>query len=207
MVSGLKAFRDLNLHHEDIQPSNIYVLNNKSLKLIDVTFMNDEKSGFLRRYNEMDYHTPLSPQAMSALMVGPGSASYDKEKNDIWALGITLLSAFVNEDYNNYYEWKNYKINDTLIRSRIMKLRKDLGYSDKLVDMINRMLMSDDFKRISLHELSRIVGVSRGTNYSQDVRSMNNGAIGGGDFLTNLKKVILHISFANFIRLRKKDTI
>ena len=169
--------------------------------------MNDEKSGFLRRYNEMDYHTPLSPQAMSALMVGPGSASYDKEKNDIWALGITLLSAFVNEDYNNYYEWKNYKINDTLIRSRIMKLRKDLGYSDKLVDMINRMLMSDDFKRISLHELSRIVGVSRGTNYSQDVRSMNNGAIGGGDFLTNLKKVILHISFANFIRLRKKDTI
>jgi len=76
LVSGLKGFRDLNLHHED-----------------------------MRRYNELDYTTPLSPQAMKSLMVGPESSSYDKEKNDIWSLGITLLSAFVNEDFNNYYDW------------------------------------------------------------------------------------------------------
>lgn len=135
-MSGLKAFRDLNLHHEDIQPSNIYVLNNKSLKLLDVTFMNDEKSGFQRKFNEFDYNTPLSPQAMKALMLGPQNGSYDKEKNDIWALGITLLCAFVNEDYNNYYDWPQYRINDTLIRSRILKLQKDLEYSEKLVGLI-----------------------------------------------------------------------
>lgn len=91
--------------------------------------MNDEKSGFLRKFNEMDYSSPLSPQALTALMRGPESGSYDKEKNDIWSLGITLLATFVNEDYNNYYDWSNYRVNDTLMRSRILKLSKDYGYS------------------------------------------------------------------------------
>ena len=137
MVSGLKAFRDANLHHEDIQPHNIYVLNNKSLKLVDACFMNDEKSGFLRKYNEMDYLCPLSTEALKSLLFGPTNSSYDKEKNDIWGLGITLLSTFVNEDYNLYYDWKNYKINESVIGSRILKLSKDLGYSDSLVGVIS----------------------------------------------------------------------
>ena len=189
LVAGLKAFRDLNLHHGDIQPANIYVLNNKSLKLIDVCFMNDEKSGFMRKFNEFDYQTPLSPQALGALMLGPDSASFDKEKNDIWSLGITLLTTFVNEDYNNYYDWKNFRVNDTLIRSRILKLSKDYGYSSDLINLLDRMLEMDDFKRIGIQELSQIAGVTRRGGYNQDVESMYRGAIGGGDFLTNLKKV------------------
>lgn len=136
LVSGLKAFRDANLHHEDIQPHNIYVLNNKSLKLVDACFMNDEKSGYMRKYNEMDYHSPLSPEALKSLLFGPTNSSYDKEKNDIWSLGITLLSTFVNEDFNNYYDWKNYKVNEPVIGSRILKLSKDLGYSEALVNVI-----------------------------------------------------------------------
>lgn len=136
LVSGLKAFRDANLHHEDIQPHNIYVLNNKSLKLVDACFMNDEKSGYMRKYNEMDYHSPLSPEALKSLLFGPTNSSYDKEKNDIWSLGITLLSTFVNEDFNNYYDWKNYKVNESVIGSRILKLSKDLGYSEALVNVI-----------------------------------------------------------------------
>lgn len=98
--------------------------------------MNDEKSGYMRKYNEMDYHSPLSPEALKSLLFGPTNSSYDKEKNDIWSLGITLLSTFVNEDFNNYYDWKNYKVNEPVIGSRILKLSKDLGYSEALVNVI-----------------------------------------------------------------------
>jgi serine/threonine protein kinase len=122
-------------------------------------------------------------------MLGPDSASFDKEKNDIWSLGITLLTTFVNEDYNNYYDWKNFRVNDTLIRSRILKLSKDYGYSSDLINLLDRMLEMDDFKRIGIQELSQIAGVTRRGGYNQDVESMYRGAIGGGDFLTNLKKV------------------
>ena len=91
---GLKAFRDVNIHHGDIQPSNIFVLSNKSLKLLDVCFLNDGKSGFVRKFNEVDYNSPLGPQALKGLIVGPEGTSYDKEKNDIFSIGkIELNSA------------------------------------------------------------------------------------------------------------------
>lgn len=126
----MKAFRDCNYHHEDIQPHNIYVLNNKSLKLIDSCFMNDEKSGFVRKYHEMDYQSPLSPEALKSILLTPNDPNYDKEKNDIWSLGITLLSTFLNEDFNIYYDWRNFSVNESMIESRILKLKKDLRYSD-----------------------------------------------------------------------------
>ena len=109
--------------------------------------MNDQKSGFLRKFNELDYHTPLSPQALKGLIVGPHSSSYDKEKNDIWSLGVTILAAFVNEDFNNYYDWKNYTINGTMIRSRLLRLRKDYGYSEDIIHVLEKMLEMDDFKK------------------------------------------------------------
>jgi len=62
-------------------------LNNKSLKLVDCCFLNDDKSGFVRKFNEMDYYSPLGPQAVQGLVLGPESANFDKEKNDVWSVG------------------------------------------------------------------------------------------------------------------------
>lgn len=38
---GLNAYRERNLNHGDIQPASIFVLNDKTLKLIDTCFMNE----------------------------------------------------------------------------------------------------------------------------------------------------------------------
>lgn len=67
---------------------NMIVCPDKTLKLMDVSFIAGKGSGFERKYNEMDYTTPLSPQAMGSLILGPkGGANFDKEKNDVWAMG------------------------------------------------------------------------------------------------------------------------
>lgn len=79
------------MHHGDIQPANVFVMADKSLKVADVCFINGESSGFQRKYHDMEYTTPLSPQAMSGLMLGPNSCSFDKEKNDVWAIGTWLV--------------------------------------------------------------------------------------------------------------------
>lgn len=84
---GAKSFTDVGTYHGDIQPANVYVLNNKSLKLLDTTFINDQKTGFLRKFNELDYFTPLSPQAMKGLVLGPDSMKFNQELNDVWAIG------------------------------------------------------------------------------------------------------------------------
>ena len=61
LVAGLKSFRNNGQHHHDLQPSNVFVLDNKTFKLVDACFLNDEKTGFERKYHEMDYYTPLGP--------------------------------------------------------------------------------------------------------------------------------------------------
>lgn len=91
---GVKSFAEVKAYHGDIQPANVYVLNNKSLKLIDTTFINDHKTGFIRKFNELDYFCPLSPQAMSGLVLGPDSAKFSNELNDVWATGNFFLINF-----------------------------------------------------------------------------------------------------------------
>ena len=87
LVTGLKSFRSNGQHHHDVQPANIFVLDNKTFKLVDSCFVNEEKTGFDRKYQEFDYYTPLAPQALGSLFMRDTKATYDKEKNDIWGLG------------------------------------------------------------------------------------------------------------------------
>ena len=86
LAAGLKSFRNNGQYHHDVQPANIFVMDNKSFKMVDSYFLNDEQTGFDRKFSEMDYYTPLSPQALTNLFMRH-RASYNKEKNDIWALG------------------------------------------------------------------------------------------------------------------------
>ena len=93
LASGAKAFIDVGLVHGDIQPSNICVLKNKTLKLIDSSFLTQEKSGAIRKYHQMDYTSPLSPQAMNLLITGPnkGPVPYNEMLNEVWSIGIFLI--------------------------------------------------------------------------------------------------------------------
>jgi hypothetical protein len=50
---------------------NMIVCPDKSIKLMDVGFISWKGSGFDRKYHELDYTTPLSPQAMGSLILGP----------------------------------------------------------------------------------------------------------------------------------------
>jgi len=69
LVNGLKSFRNNNQHHSDVQPSNVFVLDNKTFKLADACLMNDEQTGYERKFNEMNYRTPLGPQALDSLFM------------------------------------------------------------------------------------------------------------------------------------------
>jgi hypothetical protein len=81
------------------------------VKIIDSFFLNNGKSGFLRKFNEGDYYCCLSPQAMGGLLIGPdGLRSFDERKNDIWAVGMCIMAALINEPYNMFYDWGKLQI-------------------------------------------------------------------------------------------------
>jgi len=59
----------------------------------------------------MDFTAPLSPQAMGSLRLGfRSNPNYDKEKNDVWATGVTVIASLFNEDFNTYYDWSKYEV-------------------------------------------------------------------------------------------------
>ena len=67
-----------------------------------------------------------------------------------------------------------------MIRSRLIKLTTDFNYSGKLVNVISRMLETDEFTRISITELSQLTGSSKSIYYNPE--EAYKGSIGGGDF-------------------------
>lgn len=100
----------------------------------------------------------------------------------------------MNEDYNNYYDWKNYQIRYDVIRIRMIRIKNDMGYSKKLVCLLERMLERDEFIRIGVSKLTQELGVnfyreSYTVDREDEIKAMQRGAIGGGNFTKNLTSV------------------
>lgn len=74
--------------------------------------------------------------------------------------GITVLATLINEDFNNYYDWKNYQIRYDVIRNRMIKLRKDFRYSKKFIEILENILERDEFSRFGIAKLTEALGVN-----------------------------------------------
>lgn len=171
LTRAVMCYKDNGLSHGDIQPANAFVLNDKTIKLLDSCFLNEVESAFARRYRDLSYKSPFSPQAMSVLSLGPNYATYDREKNDVWALGITLLVSLNNDDFNIFYDWNGQDVNIDLIHAKLRKLQSQ-GYSAQLIKTLKMMLEKDEYKRIGLSELLR--QANRGAEFDQPQQQQYN---------------------------------
>jgi hypothetical protein len=64
----------------------------------------------------------------------------------------------VNEDFNTYYDWDKYQIKFDLIKKRIFSLKNELGYSNQIVSVLNKMLEVDEYRRVGINELNQVLG-------------------------------------------------
>ena len=104
-------------------------------------------------------------------MYGRKTTTYDKEKNDVWALGVSLLSMLINEDYNRYYNWERCEINFPSIRKRIQILIQ-MGYSKELVTFVKKMLENEEFLRPKFSDLLSQV-MKNSDTFHEDVNEMS----------------------------------
>lgn len=171
LVTALRAYRERGLYHGDLQPACIFVMNDKTLKLVDSCFMSDAISAFDRRYHDCSYKSPLSPQALAALTLGPKYANFDREKNDIWALGITMLVSLTNEDYNIFYDWHNQEIHYDMILSRLRRTQLS-GYSPDFMQALKLMLEKDENRRANLLNLSDFIARAPKPMYVSELQDL-----------------------------------
>lgn len=59
----------------------------------------------------------------------------------------------MNEDFNKYYDWESHQILWDVIRSRLNSLGQKLGYSSKIINLVQRCLDRDEFSRVGVNEL------------------------------------------------------
>jgi serine/threonine protein kinase len=164
LIHGLKSYVDKGRAHGDIQPANVFVLSDKTLKLIDTSFLNDVENAFARRYMDFTYQSTLSPQAILSLSLGPKYAHFDLAKSDLFSIGVTTLVSLTNDDFNIFYDWANQEIHFDVIEEKLRQLHA-LGYGQQLISLLRCMLERDEIRRINLTDA--IDSVVRGSKNSQ----------------------------------------
>jgi len=123
----LILFRD-QLYHGFIKPSTIIVTQNNNTQrtyaLMDMRLITglDNSLEQMKVFPD-EVSSPLSPRQMNSYKTG--APFYYDSKDDIWALGISILCLIFFEDFNIYYDWKKKEINMSKLQSHLEALKGD----------------------------------------------------------------------------------
>ena len=144
IINGLEYIHSLGIVHRDLKPENLLLTKEHLLKIIDFGLSN------YFRENETDLlSTPCgSPCYASPEMVA--GKKYDGTKIDIWATGIILFAMLCG-----YLPFED-KINDILF-DKILECKIEFPeyLSEEAIDLINKILVVDPEKRITIPEIKR----------------------------------------------------
>ena len=119
---------------------------------MDNSIINSNKSGYENMVMNPDYRAALCPQLLYALKSQAVNPRADSSKNDVWAIGMTALCMGSIQDFNIFYDWKNYRIRYEKIM-RAYDLMRQKGYSETLVKLIETMLQETERQRAIMSEL------------------------------------------------------
>ena len=144
IINGLEYIHSLGIVHRDLKPENLLLTKEHLLKIIDFGLSN-----YFRENETELLSTPCgSPCYASPEMVS--GKKYDGVKIDIWATGIILFAMLCG-----YLPFED-KINDILF-DKILECKIDFPeyLSNEVIDLINKILVVDPEKRITIPEIKK----------------------------------------------------
>ena len=103
-----------------------------------------------------EYSAPLPPELLEAIKRRDINPLHDPDKSSVWAIGITILSIIINEDFNNYYNWGTNTLRGGILANRL-EIVKNLGYSMQLCQLIEFMLTPNPEARPNLDNIGDLI--------------------------------------------------
>ncbi|CAG9318047.1 unnamed protein product [Blepharisma stoltei] len=135
------------LVHRDIKPGNILISNDGDLLVADLGCAYKRKTLKLENSEFTIAGTPLylSPKLREAYNIfreglGSGVAQHDPIKSDVYSLGLTFLYMASLKDLSDLTDLRNQEFK---VRERI----QEIGYSNRIKEMLTSMLIFDEDKR------------------------------------------------------------
>ena len=98
-----------------MQPHNIIVPDDESIKFIDPTLIHFKMNGFMKTRLGMET-APLSPELMTCLQTNM-EATGDQQASEVWSIGIVILSMATLSDYKSYYNFSKTAIDQGKVES------------------------------------------------------------------------------------------
>ena len=167
IIQGLEYIHSLGIVHRDLKPENLLLSKEHLLKIIDFGLSNYFTKGQQELLN-----TPCgSPCYASPEMVG--GKKYDGMKIDIWSTGIILFAMLCG-----YLPFED-KNNDVLF-DKILECKVDFPdfLSDEPKDLINKILVVDPEKRITIEGIKKHKYYLRGEKFFNEIftiKEINDG--------------------------------
>ena len=143
LIYAIEYLQKNKISHRDIKPENLLIKNNKELILIDFGLSSNVK-------NEEFLCTPCGSPCYAAPEILL-SRPYDGFASDIWSCGVVLYTMVCGylpyeDDSNNKKLYHKMFSNKVQIPNRI---------SEQCKDLINKMLVLNPKKRITLEEIKK----------------------------------------------------
>jgi len=156
--------------HGDIRPFNIFITKNKEYKICDShlfqSVYNPTYFGLLGGL-EAKNHYP-SPQVFKHYRDTSGKgAEFNKYKNDVYGLGMSVLTAAQLEKLDHIYDYEKKTVKQDAIDSSLSKLKG--RYSDGFIDALRILLNSSEDQRPDFIQLDDEI-----KSYRNDVRAQAN---------------------------------
>ena len=158
IIQGLEYIHSLGIVHRDLKPENLLLSKEHLLKIIDFGLSNY----FTKGQKEL-LSTPCgSPCYASPEMVA--GKKYDGMKIDVWSTGIILFAMLCG-----YLPFED-KNNDVLF-DKILECKVEFPeyISDEPKDLINKILVVDPEKRITIEQIKNHSYYKRGEKFFNEI--------------------------------------
>jgi len=174
--------------HGDLQPKTLMLNEDGNVKIIDNAIVTNKDNYQKCNFND-DYFAPIAPELLDDLRVNKVNPENEfTDKAEVWAIGITSLSAATNNYPERYYDWNKKEYLRETIEEDLEGLEGQK--SPEQINFIRRCLEHDPEDRWSLSEANEYLKPYKNLARRKQLNFMNRQVeqtdeLGGNDFFDN----------------------
>ena len=160
LIDTFAYLEHIGICHRDIKPTNLFLLDNYQIKVIDFgeSIVNYEDEDEEDNQVATVRGTPqyLSPKLWEAHVIKKAKeVEHNMFKSDVFSAGLVLFQLTAMKDVGGFNQKTEHNDGEELIQKGLKELSKK--YSNKLLDIIAKMLIFEEEKRPNFEQMGKFI--------------------------------------------------